>query len=117
MAPANVSVLRHLRRVLAPERSAALTDAQLLEQVLQHRDEAAFAALVRRPGGWVGYFALLLDGQTLTRTCPWRRSPPAPASSTRAGSAVTSRGSSASPPGSSRRPQESPNRPQVPPRN
>ena len=41
------------------------------------------------------------------RTCPWRRSPCAPASRTRASSAVTSSASLASRRGSSRRPQES----------
>src|SRR5258707_916027 len=51
------------------------------------------------------------------RTCPWRRSPCAPASRTRASSPVTSSASSASRRGSSGRPQESTNSPQVPPRN
>src|SRR5262245_10414887 len=43
-------------------------------------------------------------------TYPWRRSPHAPASRTRASSAITSSGSSVSRRGSSGRPQESPNR-------
>jgi hypothetical protein len=52
-----------------------------------------------------------------TRPSPWRWSLRAPASRTRAISAVTSSASSASRRGSSGRPQESPNRPQVSPRN
>ena len=50
------------------------------------------------------------------RISPWRRSPCAPASRTRASSPITSSASSASPRGSSARPQESPNSPQFPPR-
>src|SRR5207248_707139 len=49
------------------------------------------------------------------RTFPWRRSPRAPASRTRASSAITSSASSASRRGSSGCPQGSPNGPQVPP--
>src|SRR5262249_26540314 len=47
---------------------------------------------------------------------PWRRSPPAPASRTRASSPTTSSSSSASRRASSARPQESPSSPQVSPR-
>jgi RNA polymerase sigma factor (sigma-70 family) len=46
-------VLRHLRAALRPPGEAGLTDAGLLTRFLQHRDEAAFAALVRRHGPMV----------------------------------------------------------------
>ncbi len=44
--------LNHLQAVLTPPR-AAETDAQLLARFLSHRDESAFAALVRRHGPMV----------------------------------------------------------------
>jgi RNA polymerase sigma factor (sigma-70 family) len=43
------AVLRHLRTITAAER----TDRELLRAFATHRDEAAFAALVRRHGGMV----------------------------------------------------------------
>jgi hypothetical protein len=49
--------------------------------------------------------------------CPWRTSPPAPASRPRARSPATPSASWAARRGGSGRPQESPNRPLVPPRN
>jgi RNA polymerase sigma factor (sigma-70 family) len=45
-------ILRHIR-ALAGERTAAATDAELLERFATRRDEAAFAALVERYGGLV----------------------------------------------------------------
>ena len=51
------------------------------------------------------------------RTFPWRRSPQAPDSRTRASSTIISGGSSASRRGGSGHPQESRDRPHVPPRN
>jgi RNA polymerase sigma factor (sigma-70 family) len=44
------NVLHHLRRLLGTESSADLTDAQLVERFVTHKDEAAFAALVERHG-------------------------------------------------------------------
>ena len=44
-------VIQYLRRVLRD--GAGLTDGQLLEDYLSRRDEAAFAALVRRHGPMV----------------------------------------------------------------
>jgi RNA polymerase sigma factor (sigma-70 family) len=46
-------VMRHLRRVALLQDGAGLTDAQLLEGFLARREEAAFAALVRRHGPMV----------------------------------------------------------------
>src|SRR5437763_15080425 len=46
-------VLRHLRRVAFLRAADAMTDGQLLEHFLAQRDEAAFAALVRRHGPMV----------------------------------------------------------------
>src|ERR1700730_12070394 len=47
MATSQMSeVMQHLRRVLRD--GAGLTDGQLLEDYISRRDEAAFAALVRR---------------------------------------------------------------------
>jgi RNA polymerase sigma factor (sigma-70 family) len=46
-------VLRHLRRVAFLRDADAMTDGQLLEHFLAQRDEAAFAALVRRHGPMV----------------------------------------------------------------
>ena len=45
--------LRRLRRALAPAAGGALPDGQLLAQFVATRDEAAFAALVRRHGPMV----------------------------------------------------------------
>ena len=54
MADTPVSpVLRHVRHVVALEYQRHETDAYLLERFARHRDEAAFAALVRRHGGLV----------------------------------------------------------------
>src|SRR5258708_30962473 len=46
-------VIQHLRRVELLREGAGLTDGQLLEDYLTHRDEAALAALVRRHGPMV----------------------------------------------------------------
>jgi RNA polymerase sigma factor (sigma-70 family) len=46
-------VIRHLRRAVLLRDGAGLTDGQLLEDYLSRRDEAAFAALVRRHGPMV----------------------------------------------------------------
>src|SRR5438105_13858568 len=46
-------VIRHLRRVAFLRDADAMTDGQLLEGFLAQRDEAAFAALVRRHGPMV----------------------------------------------------------------
>src|SRR4051794_21714745 len=46
-------VIRHLRRVALLPDGGGMTDAQLLECFLTARDEAAFAALVRRHGPMV----------------------------------------------------------------
>src|SRR5262249_46705513 len=47
------SVLRHLRRAALLPDGGGMTDGQLLECFITHRDEAAFAALVRRHGPMV----------------------------------------------------------------
>jgi len=46
-------VIQHLRRAALRHGGAGLTDGQLLGCVVEHRDEAAFAALVRRHGPMV----------------------------------------------------------------
>jgi RNA polymerase sigma factor (sigma-70 family) len=46
-------VLRHLRRAALLRDGAGLTDAQLLERFLTHRDETAVEAIVRRHGPMV----------------------------------------------------------------
>src|SRR5687768_6135116 len=46
-------VLRHLRRRVLLRDGAGLTDGQLLGRFVERRDEAAFAALVRRHGPMV----------------------------------------------------------------
>src|SRR5262249_19569815 len=46
-------VVRHLRRAALLHDGAGLTDGQLLGCFLEHRDETAFAALVRRHGPMV----------------------------------------------------------------
>ncbi len=46
-------VLQHVRRLGPPGRSAGPSDGQLLECFVGQRDEAAFAALLRRHGPMV----------------------------------------------------------------
>src|SRR5437660_592057 len=46
-------VLQHIQRLGGTPRAAGPPDAQLLERFTTHRDEAAFAALVRRHGPMV----------------------------------------------------------------
>jgi RNA polymerase sigma factor (sigma-70 family) len=46
-------VIQHLRRAVLLKDGAGLTDAQLLEEYLRRREEAALAALVRRHGPMV----------------------------------------------------------------
>src|SRR5258707_5477168 len=46
-------VLTHLRRAALLHELRGLTDGQLLERFLAHREEEAFAALVRRHGPMV----------------------------------------------------------------
>jgi RNA polymerase sigma factor (sigma-70 family) len=46
-------VLQHLRRIALLGDGAGMTDGQLLEAYIRHRDEAGFAALVRRHGPMV----------------------------------------------------------------
>src|SRR5262249_49287801 len=46
-------VIQHLRRTVLLLEGAGLTDGQLLEDYISHRDEAAVAALVRRHGPMV----------------------------------------------------------------
>jgi len=45
--------LRHLRRLCAAQGDCALTDGQLLEQFVEHQDDAAFTFLVHRHGPMV----------------------------------------------------------------
>ncbi len=47
------TLLRHLRGLVEPEATRALTDAQLLQRFACRREESAFAALVRRHGALV----------------------------------------------------------------
>jgi RNA polymerase sigma factor (sigma-70 family) len=47
------AVIRHLRRAASRQDGAAWSDGQLLTSFLDHQDEAAFAALVRRHGPMV----------------------------------------------------------------
>jgi RNA polymerase sigma factor (sigma-70 family) len=47
------TVIQHIRKALLLRDGAELTDGQLLACFLEHRDEAAFAALVRRHGPMV----------------------------------------------------------------
>jgi RNA polymerase sigma factor (sigma-70 family) len=47
------SVLRHIRGLVAAEDLGALPDRELLDRFVRRRDEAAFAALVRRHGALV----------------------------------------------------------------
>jgi RNA polymerase sigma factor (sigma-70 family) len=54
MATSQMSkVMEHLRRTVLLREGAGLTDGQLLEVYLRHRDEAALAVLVRRHGAMV----------------------------------------------------------------
>jgi RNA polymerase sigma factor (sigma-70 family) len=54
MATSQMSeVIQHLRRTVLLRDGAGLTDGQLLEDYISRRDEAAFAALVRRHGPMV----------------------------------------------------------------
>jgi RNA polymerase sigma factor (sigma-70 family) len=54
MATSQMSeVIQHLHRTALLQNGAGLTDGQLLEDYLRHRDEAALAALVRRHGPMV----------------------------------------------------------------
>jgi len=46
-------VIQHLRRVVLLQDGAGLTDGQLLRSYVEHGDESAFAALVRRHGPMV----------------------------------------------------------------
>src|SRR5260370_12631152 len=46
-------VVQHLRRAILLQDGAGLTDGQLLGCYVEHRDETAFAALVRRHGPMV----------------------------------------------------------------
>src|SRR5882672_3376707 len=46
-------VIQHLRRVVLLQDGAGLTDGQLLKSYVEHGDESAFAALVRRHGPMV----------------------------------------------------------------
>ncbi len=46
-------VIQHLRRTVLLHDGAGLTDGKLLECFIEHRDEAAFAALVKRHGPMV----------------------------------------------------------------
>src|ERR1043166_2044100 len=46
-------VIQHLRRAVLLRDGAGLTDGQLLEEFISRREEAAFAALVRRHGPMV----------------------------------------------------------------
>ena len=46
-------VIHHLRRTVLLRNGAGLTDAQLLERFINHQEEAAVEALVRRHGPMV----------------------------------------------------------------
>src|SRR5579883_3117046 len=57
-------VIQHLRRAVLLRDESGLTDGQLLGCFIEHRDEAAFAALVRRHGPMVwGVFRRSLNHQ------------------------------------------------------
>src|SRR5262245_21998672 len=43
-------VVRYLRQLTSPEKSGGLSDAELLERYVRHRDEAAFELLLWRHG-------------------------------------------------------------------
>src|SRR5712672_2972334 len=51
--PANDRFIEHLRQVVLYGHDSSLPDNDLLGRFVQHRDEAAFAALVRRHGPMV----------------------------------------------------------------
>jgi RNA polymerase sigma factor (sigma-70 family) len=52
--PAQIDkVVQHIRRVVLGQEQGGLTDGQLLSHFIEHRDEAAVTALVRRHGGMV----------------------------------------------------------------
>lgn len=54
MATSKMSeVIQHIRRAVLLQDGAGLTDKQLLESFITCREEAAFAALVRRHGPMV----------------------------------------------------------------
>lgn len=54
MMPTHISeVVQHLRRIILRQDEAGLTDGQLLGRFIDHRDEAAVAALMRRHGPMV----------------------------------------------------------------
>ena len=61
MATGLNKVLDHLQRTLAPP-DGGLTDGQLLARFVASRDEASFAALVRRHGPMVWRLCLRLLG-------------------------------------------------------
>ena len=46
-------VIQHLRSIMSQQHAKDMTDGQLLELFVTHKDEAAFAALVRRHGPMV----------------------------------------------------------------
>jgi RNA polymerase sigma factor (sigma-70 family) len=53
MASASANILRHVEQFITVRPTERLTDHQLVERFSRERDEAAFAALVRRHGGMV----------------------------------------------------------------
>src|SRR5262245_38096141 len=53
MPAAMAKVIQHIRAVVAPHGDVRLTDGQLLRSFIEHHDEAAVAALVRRHGKMV----------------------------------------------------------------
>jgi RNA polymerase sigma factor (sigma-70 family) len=53
MASAAASILRHVEQFIAVHPTEGWTDHQLVERFVRERDEAAFAALVRRHGGMI----------------------------------------------------------------
>src|SRR6185312_6734387 len=53
MASAASSILRHVEQFIAVQPTEVLSDHQLVERFVRERDEAAFAAIVRRHGGMI----------------------------------------------------------------